>query len=96
MLLGFLSIIYGFISRDLVIGLGSLFYNLTYTNLCNFDIIDSEFLSAFIKNLPFLFTILGAFCSLLLIACFNINKSLVFNFKMTAIGQFFYKFLNKK
>lgn len=96
MILGFLSIIYGFISRDLVIGLGSLFYNLTYTNFCNFDIIDSEFLSAFIKNIPFLFTILGAFFSLVLIACFNISKNLVYSYKMTATGQFFYKFLNKK
>jgi NADH-ubiquinone oxidoreductase chain 5 len=97
MILAIGSIFYGFFSRDLVIGLGSLFYNLTFTNFCNFDIIDSEFLSSFIKNIPLLFTCLGAFFSLLLICCYNISKDFVFEQKtLKQGGRFFYKFLNKK
>jgi len=96
MILGLGSIVYGYLSRDLVIGLGSLFFNLTYTSFYNFDMIDSEFLSAFIKNIPFIFTVLGAIFSLTLITCFNVSKHLVFSLKLHPLGQFFYKFLNKK
>ena len=45
-ILGFGAIFYGFLSRDLIIGLGSLFFNNVYTNFSNFNLIDSEFLSA--------------------------------------------------
>jgi len=40
------AIFYGYLSRDLVIGLGSLFFNNVYTNFNNFNLIDSEFLVA--------------------------------------------------
>lgn len=50
--LGLGAIFYGFLSRDLIIGLGSLYFNLTYTNFYNFNLFDSEFLPAVIKNIP--------------------------------------------
>jgi NADH-ubiquinone oxidoreductase chain 5 len=69
--LGLGAIFYGFLSRDLMIGLGSLFYNNTYTNFYNFNMLDSEFLSGFIKNIPLIFTIVGAFFALVLINCYS-------------------------
>jgi NADH-ubiquinone oxidoreductase chain 5 len=94
--LGLGSIFYGFMSRDLIIGLGSLFFNQTYTNFYNFNMFDSEFLPAFVKNIPLIFTLLGAFTSLILINSFSVNKLSLFNYKMHPSFRFVYVFLNKK
>jgi NADH-ubiquinone oxidoreductase chain 5 len=94
--LGLGAIFYGFITRDLVIGLGSFFFNQTFTNFYHFNMFDSEFLPALIKNIPFLFTILGAFVSLILINCFSVNKSYLFIKKLHPVFIFIYTFLNKK
>jgi NADH-ubiquinone oxidoreductase chain 5 len=90
------AIFYGYLTRDLMIGLGSLFYNNVYSHYYNFCIIDSEFLSALIKNIPFIFTCLGILLSFLLIHCFNVDKRAVMDFKMKPISRMFYVFLNKK
>jgi NADH-ubiquinone oxidoreductase chain 5 len=81
-ILGLGAIFYGYMTRDLVIGLGSNYFNAVHTNFYNFNMIDSEFLPALIKNVPFIFTILGAAFSLLLINCFNTNKAFVYDLKM--------------
>jgi len=94
MILGLGAIFYGFLTRDLIIGMGSLYYNSVNTNFNNFNIIDSEFLPSLIKNIPFFFTILGALLSLFLINCFNTNKLAVLNFKLNS--RLIYIFLNKK
>jgi NADH:ubiquinone oxidoreductase subunit 5 (subunit L)/multisubunit Na+/H+ antiporter MnhA subunit len=96
MILGLGAMVHGFLTRDIVIGLGSLLFNNIFTNYIHFNLVDSEFLSAFIKNIPLMFTIFGAFLSLLLINCFNVNKSFVFNQKLTPFSRLFYIFLNKK
>jgi NADH-ubiquinone oxidoreductase chain 5 len=90
------AIFYGFITRDLMIGLGSPFFNNVHTNFYNFCLIDSEFLSSIIKNVPFVFTCLGALFSLFLINCFSMNKREVMVFKLNSIPKAFYTFLNKK
>jgi NADH-ubiquinone oxidoreductase chain 5 len=54
-ILGLGSIFYGFITRDLIIGVGSLFFNQTYTNFYNFNLLDAEFLPTLIKNIPLFF-----------------------------------------
>jgi len=92
--LGLGAIFYGFLSRDLIIGLGSLYFNSVHTNFYNFNLVDSEFLPSLIKNVPFIFTIVGAFFSLILINCFNVNKEFVFFKKLNA--RLIYTFLNKK
>jgi NADH-ubiquinone oxidoreductase chain 5 len=92
--LGLGAIFYGFLTRDLVIGLGSFYFNAVYTNFYNFNLIDSEFLPGFIKNVPFIFTILGASFSLFLINCFNANKNFIYNLKINT--RQIYIFLNKK
>jgi len=95
-LLAFGAIFYGFLSRDLMIGLGSLFFNSIHTNFYNFNLIDSEFLPSLIKNIPLIFTVVGALMSLLLINCFNIDKAFVFQQKLKLVPRLFYVFLNKK
>jgi NADH-ubiquinone oxidoreductase chain 5 len=49
--LGLGAIFYGFVTRDLIIGLGSLFFNQTFTNFYNFNLVDAEFLPALVKNI---------------------------------------------
>jgi len=88
------AIFYGFFTRDLMIGLGSFYFNSVTTNYQNFNMLDSEFLSVIIKNIPFFFTLLGALLSLIFIHCFNVNKKVVLNQKLRF--KSFYTFLNKK
>lgn len=95
-ILSFGSIFYGFLSRDLIIGLGSNYFNNIGTNFYNFNLIDSEFLLAFIKNIPLIFTISGSLASLALINCFFFDKKFIYNQKLTKLSRFFYIFLNKK
>jgi NADH-ubiquinone oxidoreductase chain 5 len=90
------AIFYGYFTRDFMIGLGSLFYNAVYSNHFNFDLIDSEFLSPVLKNIPFFFTCAGALFSLLLINCLNVDKKTIFRFKMSFLPKKIYIFLNKK
>jgi len=72
------SIFFGFLAKDLFIGLGtSSFSNTIYVSPLYFNFVDSEFLNSFIKNLPFIFTILGFVLSLLLINCFNVANDVV-------------------
>jgi NADH-ubiquinone oxidoreductase chain 5 len=67
--LGLGAIFYGFVTRDLIIGLGSLFFNQTFTNFYNFNLVDAEFLPALVKNIPLIFTVGGSLLSLILINC---------------------------
>jgi len=83
-------------TRDLIIGLGSLYFNQTYTNFYNFNMLDSEFLPAIVKNIPLFFTIFGASLSLFLINCCSVNKYYVYEYKMSTAFRFIYTFLNKK
>jgi len=76
------AIFYGFMTRDLLIGLGSNpFFNATTTLFYNFNLIDSEFLHPILKNIPFIFTIFGCFLSLLLINCFSVSEKIVYQAK---------------
>jgi len=96
MVLSLGAIFYGFFTRDLMIGLGSLFFNNISTNYYNFCLIDSEFLSGLIKNVPFIFTCVGALMSLFLIHCFSLNKKNVMVLKLQLVPKMIYTFLNKK
>jgi proton-translocating NADH-quinone oxidoreductase chain L len=90
------AMFYGYLTRDLMIGLGSLFFNNVHTNYYNFCLIDSEFLPSLIKNIPFIFTCLGAGLSFALIHCFSVSKHAVMDFKLQPIPKALYTFLNKK
>jgi NADH-ubiquinone oxidoreductase chain 5 len=96
MVLSLGAIFYGYFTKDLMIGFGSLFYNNVHTNFFNFCIIDSEFLPTLIKNIPFIFTCIGALLSFALIHCFNVSKHAIMDFKLQPIPKALYTFLNKK
>jgi NADH-ubiquinone oxidoreductase chain 5 len=97
MILAFGAIFVGFLSRDLFIGLGSTFFgNSIANNIHNFNLIDSEFLHAFLKNLPFVFTLSGSIFSLFLIHCFNVSKITIYNLKMSKAYRLVYTFLTQK
>ena len=95
-ILGLGAIFYGYLTRDLIIGLGSLFFNQIHTNYYNFNMLDSEFMPALIKNIPFCFTVFGALMSLFLINCYGVNKAFVFEQKKQPLSRLIYVFLNKK
>jgi NADH-ubiquinone oxidoreductase chain 5 len=96
MILGIGAMFHGYLTRDIVIGFGSLIFNNIFTNVAHFNLIDSEFLPSLIKNIPLIFTILGAILSLLLINCFNVNKTFVLYQKLAIFPRYVYIFLNKK
>jgi hypothetical protein len=73
-----------------------LYFNSVYINYSHFDLIDSEFLHSWIKNIPFVFTVLGAGLSLFLINCFNMDKKYIMELKLQPWFKPFYIFLNKK
>jgi NADH-ubiquinone oxidoreductase chain 5 len=95
-ILGLGSVFYGFLTRDLIIGLGSLFFNQIHTNYYHFNMFDSEFMPALIKNIPFCFTVFGAVMSLFLINCLGTDKAFLFQQKQQPMFKFIYVFLNKK
>jgi hypothetical protein len=81
----------------MVIGLGTPFFSSSvYNTHQGFNLVDSEFLHAFLKNIPFIFTLFGALFSLLLINCLGVSKDVIFQFKMSSNYRTFYAFLNKK
>jgi len=95
LVLGFGSIFLGFFAKDAFIGLGTpLFYNSIYTAESDLLIVDSEFLPALVKNIPFILTILGFLTSFLVINCFFASRSVIFNYKF--LLRPIYVFLSKK
>jgi NADH-ubiquinone oxidoreductase chain 5 len=97
LLLSFGAIFVGFITRDAVIGLGSTFFgNAIFNNNFDFNHIDSEFLSASLKNIPFICTLLGFVLSIVLINCWAVSKNVVYSFKLTSTYRSIYTFLTQK
>jgi hypothetical protein len=81
----------------MVIGLGSpLFSNSITTSFEHLISIDAEFASALLKNIPFIFTIVGALLAFLAINCSVTSKDVIFFYKMSAFYRQFYKFLIRK
>jgi hypothetical protein len=81
----------------MVIGLGSPFFlNSIMISFENLITIDAEFASALLKNVPFIFTIIGAILAFLLINCFITSKEEIFDYKMSSYYRQFYTFLIKK
>ncbi len=96
-ILGFGSIFWGYFSKDLFIGLGTpIFLNNIFILPSNLVSIDSEFANAFLKNIPFIFTIFGALLSFALINCVILEKKTVFNLKISKFYRIIYSFLSQK
>jgi NADH-ubiquinone oxidoreductase chain 5 len=88
------SVLIGFYSKDMIIGLGTDFWgNSLYVLPKNMNMIDAEFIDHKFKILPVILSLLGATSSFLLYSFFS--KSL-FKLKISFLGKKIYNFLNKK
>ena len=97
MVLAFGSIFWGFLSKDMVIGFGSPFFsNSLMISFENLIVVDAEFAAVLLKNIPFIFSLLGILISYLLINCSFTIKKVVFSFKVGYLYRLFYTFLSKK
>jgi len=97
MFLAFGSIFWGFFSKDLFIGVGSPFFLTSLiTNFENLALLEAEFAPAVLKNIPFIFTVLGALLSFFLINCSITSKAVIFDYKIDFFYRNLYSFLSKK
>ena len=93
-LLAFGSIFVGYMSKDMMIGLGTPFWNnAIFTLPAHTIILESEYIPQSIKFIPIIFSVLGAFFAL------NINivgSTFAYMLKTSTIGRKAYIFLNKR
>lgn len=92
--LAFGSIFVGYLTRDMIIGLGTDFWgNSIFILPDHLTILDSEFLPYYIKLIPVIFSISGAILAFFL---YHFYSSFLFKIKFTHFGKTIYSFLNKK
>lgn len=90
----FPSLILGYFSKDMFLGLGNDFFGTSiFINSLNFNVLDAEFVSFFYKILPVSLSLLGFFSAFIL---YNYNIKLLFLTKTSFLGQKIYVFLNRK
>lgn len=88
------SIFVGFIFRDLLVGLGTSYWGGSILTLpIHYYMLESEFLTGLVKNVPFVFSILGSVLSVLVLSIF---KSSIFSLTSTVFGRKGYLYLNRK
>ena len=88
------SIIIGFYTKDMVVGLGNDFFSTAiYIPLENINLLDAEFIDLFYKLLPVGLSLFGAFLSFML---YNFKFQLLFQLKISFLGKKIYNFFNRK
>jgi NADH-ubiquinone oxidoreductase chain 5 len=88
------SIFIGYLTKDMIIGLGTNFWQgAIYIQPKNFNIIDAEHIPQPAKLLPVCLSILGALTSYLL---YSYGSQTLFMIKTSPLGLKFYTFLNRK
>ena len=88
------SIFVGFLFKDMIIGIGTPFWNnALYEDMNNLVLIEAEFLPVWIKMLPVGLSVVRAFLSFVFY-CFGFD--LLVNLKLTSIGTMVYRFFNQK
>jgi NADH-ubiquinone oxidoreductase chain 5 len=95
-ILAIFSIFFGFITKDLFIGLGSNFFidNSIFIHPIHEIMIDTEFgVLSFIKLLPFIFTLVF---SLLAIILSEYLPELILKFKLSVLGHSIFGFFNQR
>jgi NADH-ubiquinone oxidoreductase chain 5 len=93
-ILVFGSVYVGYLFKDMMIGMGTDFWrNALLHSPQNIIILESEFLPAYIKLIPVIFSIIGAGLALILNYYYSEK---VTSFVISPIGYFLYKYLNKK
>ena len=94
MLLALASIFVGYITRDMMIGLGTPFWsNALFVLPKNSVIVESEFIPQFFKFLPLISTAIGAVFAY----GFILSQSVLsYKLKLSSLGRHLYTFLNKR
>jgi NADH-ubiquinone oxidoreductase chain 5 len=95
-ILALFSIFFGFITKDIFIGLGSNFFidNSLFIHPINEIMIDTEFaVSTFFKLLPFVFTISFSLVAIIISEFF---PELVISFKLSRLGYNIFGFFNQR
>lgn len=88
------SIFIGFLSKDLVVGVGNDFFGTAiYNNPKTFHIFDAEFVVFLYKILPVVLSLLGASLAFIL---YTFQNNFLFHLKISYFGRKIYNFLNKK
>ena len=88
------SIFVGYLSKDMIIGLGSDFWgNAIYTLPKQMNMIDAEFIEHRFKVLPVVLSVTGATLSFFL---YNFKTNALFQLKISRVGRKLYTFLNRK
>jgi len=88
------SIFIGYLSKDMIIGLGSDFWgNAIYIRPENMNMIDAEFIEHKYKILPVCLSLLGASLSFFF---YNLKIKSLFKVKISKVGRHIYTFLNRK
>ena len=95
-ILAIFSIYFGFITKDIFIGLGSGFFidNSIFIHPTHEILIDTEFaVPVLFKLLPFFFTI---FFTIVALVYFEFLPNLVNNFKLSKLGYYIFGFFNQR
>ena len=88
------SIFVGYYTKDMIVGVGSNFFNTAvYVNINSLNIFDAEFISYFYKLLPVNLSLLGVISAFFL---YNFRSSFLFFIKTSTYGKKIYNFLNRK
>ena len=88
------SIFIGYLTKDMIIGLGTDFWgNSIFVLPEHMNLIDAEFIEHQFKILPVILSLLGATSSFILYSYFN---NTLFNLKISYLGKKFYNFFSKK
>ena len=92
--LSFGSIFWGYLTKDMIIGLGTDFWQHSIFVLPQNNLfIESEFIPSYVKLVPTIFSFLGAILAIVLNSYY---ASFLYNICLTPIGLKTYAFLNKK
>lgn len=88
------SIFIGYLSKDLIVGVGSSFFGTAiFSNLQNINLFDAEFIPLFFKTLPVGLSLVGAFLAFVF---YNFQSKFLFHIKTSFLGRKIYSFLNRK
>jgi len=88
------SIFIGYLTKDMIIGMGTDFWgNSIFVLPEHMNLIDAEFIEHKFKILPVILSLLGATSSFILYSYFN---NTLFSIKVSYLGKKFYNFFSKK
>jgi len=88
------SVLIGYYSKDMIIGLGTDFWgNAIFVTSENMNRIDAEFITHIFKILPVILSLLGSISAFLV---YSFGRKLLVQLKISNIGKNIYNFLNKK